>query len=154
MVVNNSYAFSEDNSTCLQLIGCQSVSCPIMGLLFYFRRIPDISQTQWCSACVDFSLPPSQLWYGRMGSVDIFHSDQIAWKQKHTKILRRPAFVLKQEDKMCYEILQDNGVVAMRHVDQLQKLYQKNEEIHTYTSVETHTDRPFTTAKSKEISSS
>ncbi|KAJ8866128.1 hypothetical protein PR048_033652 [Dryococelus australis] len=48
-----------------------------------------------------------------------FHPEQRMWERRLTGDKWKPAVVLTTEGQMCYKILQENGVIAMRHVDQL-----------------------------------
>ncbi|KAJ8897769.1 hypothetical protein PR048_003119 [Dryococelus australis] len=86
--------------------------------------------------------PGRQPWTPKhVENLRIFQPDQPVWERKHSKDLWKPAVVVNQYGNMCYKVLLEGDVVALRHADQLRKWCQTNGKTleeggqHTWTQV-------------------
>ncbi|KAJ8893334.1 hypothetical protein PR048_005925 [Dryococelus australis] len=96
----------------------QNVDCELPRNLLMQRKTPRLSTGKSLAELLDGR---------RLRTVfDNMHPNRQACKlqqkppfRKFHPEQRKPAIVLTTEGQLCYKILQENGVVAMRHVNQL-----------------------------------
>ncbi|KAJ8868362.1 hypothetical protein PR048_029878 [Dryococelus australis] len=98
----------------LRWMSGQNVDCELPRYLLMQSNTPRLSTGK----------SPAELLVGRRLRTQIppfrkFHPEQRVWERRLTGDKWKPAVVLTTGGQMCYKILQDNGVVAMRHVYQL-----------------------------------